>query len=165
MAESRILGIPSPRVEGEEKVGGKAIYAGDVVFPGMLWVKALRSPVAHARIKRLETSRAAASPGVHVVMTGIDFGGARIGKKIVDMPVLAEEVVRFIGEKVAAVAAESEEAAERAIELIEVEYEELPVVTEAPQAMKPEAPLLHPKVAEYGGLLHKNETARKLFVP
>ena len=164
MAESRILGIPSPRVEGEEKVGGKAIYAGDVVFPGMLWVKALRSPLAHAKIKRLETSRAAASPSVHVVMTGIDFGGARIGKKIVDMPVLAEEVVRFIGEKVAAVAAESEEAAERAIELIQVEYEELPVVTEAPQAMKPEAPLLHPKVAEYSGLLHKIETPSNVFV-
>ena len=90
MAKARMLGIPSPRVEGEEKVGGRAIYAADVVLPGMLWVKALRSPLAHARIKRLETSNAAALPGVHAVVTASDFSGARIGKKIIDMPVLAE---------------------------------------------------------------------------
>jgi CO/xanthine dehydrogenase Mo-binding subunit len=164
MAESRILGVPSPRVEGEEKVGGKAVYAVDIVFPGMLWVKVLRSPLPHAKIKRIDVSKALAAPGVHVVMTGEDFDGARIGKKIVDMPVLAEGVVRYIGEKVAAVAAESEEAAERAIELIDAEYEELPVVTEALEAMQSSAPLLHPKVAEYPGLLHKIETPSNVFV-
>ena len=147
MAENRILGIPSPRVEGEEKVCGKAAYAVDLVLPGMLWVKVLRSPLAHAKIKRVDVSKAVAAPGVHVVMTGEDFGGARIGKKIVDMPVLAEGVVRFMGEKVAAVAAETEEAAERAIELIDVEYEDLPVVTEALEAIQSQAPLLHPNVA------------------
>ena len=105
MAEKRVLGVPSPRVEGEEKVGGKAVYAVDVVLPNMLWVKALRSPIAHGRIKRLDIYKALAAPGVAAVITGAEFGGALIGKKIIDMPVLADGAVRYIGEKVAAVAA------------------------------------------------------------
>ena len=123
------VGIPSPRVESEQKVAGKAVYAGDIVLPGMLWVKVLRSPVAHARIKNIDTSRALAVPGVKTIVTGYDFGGARIGKKIIDMPILADGVVRYVGEKVVAVAAESESDAEAALELIDVEYEELPMVT------------------------------------
>ena len=77
MIELRSIGIPSPRVESEQKVGGKAVYAGDVVLPGMLWVKVLRSPVAHARIKKIDTSRARALPAVKTILTGDDFGGAR----------------------------------------------------------------------------------------
>ena len=115
MAESRILGVPSPRVEGEEKVGGKAVYAMDMVLPGMLWVKVLRSSLPHARITKIDAHKARGVPGVHLVLTGEDFTGARIGKKIVDMPILADGVVRYIGEKIVAVAADSEEAAERAI--------------------------------------------------
>jgi CO/xanthine dehydrogenase Mo-binding subunit len=164
MAESRILGVPSPRVEGEEKVGGKAVYAMDMVLPGMLWVKVLRSSLPHARITKIDAHKARAVPGVHLVLTGEDFTGARIGKKIVDMPILADGVVRYIGEKIVAVAADSEEAAERAVEVIDVEYEELPVVTDAVVAAQPQAPLLHPNVAEYAGLLHKIETPTNVFV-
>ena len=135
MTDLRSVGIPSPRVESEQKVGGTALYAGDVVLPGMLWVKVLRSPVAHARIKKIDTSRALAAPGVKTIFTGDDFRGARIGKKIIDMPILAEGVVRYIGEKVAAVAAESETQAEAALELIDIDYDELPAVLDPLQAI------------------------------
>ena len=164
MAEKRILGVPSPRVEGEEKVGGSAVYAVDVVLPETLWVKVLRSPMAHAGIKRIDVSKALAVPGVRVVMTGQDFAGAKIGKKVVDMPILADGVVRYIGEKVAAVAADTEERAERAVDLIDVEYEELAIVTDALEATQPSAPLLHPDVAGYKGLLHKIEAPTNIFV-
>ena len=164
MAEKRVLGVPSPRVEGEGKVGGSAVYAVDVVLPEMLWVKVLRSPMPHAKIRRIDLSKALAVSGVHVAMTGQDFAGAKIGKKIVDMTILADGVVRYIGEKVVAVAADNEEAAERAVDLIDVEYEELPVVTDALEAARPSAPLLHPGVAEYKGLLHKIETPTNVFV-
>jgi CO/xanthine dehydrogenase Mo-binding subunit len=164
MAEKKVLGVPSPRVEGEEKVGGKAVYAVDVVLPNMLWVKVLRSPIAHGKIKRIDISKAIAAPGVVTVITGAEFGGALIGKKIIDMPVLADGVVRYIGEKVAAVAAETEEAAERAVDLIEAGYEELPVVADITQALRPNAPLIHPDMARYKGLLHEITTPSNVFV-
>jgi len=160
----RTIGIPSPRVEGEQKVNGSAIYADDVALPGMLWAKVLRSPIAHARIKKIAISEAARLPGVKAVITGADLRGAKIGKKIVDMPIIAERVVRYIGEKVAAVAAETEAIAEAALDLIDVEYEDLPVVTDPLKATQPDAPLLHPEVAEYKGLLHKIETPSNVFV-
>jgi len=164
MSESRIVGIASPRVEGEEKVGGNAIYAVDVVLPDMLWAKVLRSPLAHGRIKRIDVSKALTVAGVKNVITGIDLAGTKIGKKIVDMPLLADGVVRYIGEKVAAVAAETEQAAEAAVELIDVEYEELPAVTDPLEALKPSASLLHPQVTGYKGLLHKMEEPSNVFV-
>src|SRR5215475_1538992 len=108
MAEIRSVGIPSPRVEGEQKVAGTAVYAVDVALPQMLWAKVLRSPIAHGGIKRIDSRKALALPGVKAVLTGADLAGSKIGKKIVDKPLLAESVVRFAGEKVAAVAAESE---------------------------------------------------------
>jgi carbon-monoxide dehydrogenase large subunit len=164
MNEMRSVGIPSPRVESEQKVGGGAVYAVDVTLPDMLWAKVLRSPIAHGRIKRIDASRALALPGVKAVLTGADLNGARIGKKIVDMPLLAEGVVRYAGEKVAAAAAESEAVAEAALDLIDVEYEELPVVTDPLAAMSADAPLLHPEVAEYKGLLHKIDAPSNVFV-
>jgi CO/xanthine dehydrogenase Mo-binding subunit len=164
MSEIRSVGIPSPRVEGEQKVGGAAAYAVDVVLPDMLWAKVLRSPIAHGRIKKVDTAKALALPGVKAIVTGADLAGAKIGKKIVDMPILADGVVRYIGEKVAAVAAESEAVAEAAIDLIEVEYEDLPVVTDPVQAAEPSAPLLHPNVAQYKGLLQKIESPTNVFV-
>ena len=164
MAEIRKVGIPSPRVEGEEKVGGKALYAVDVVLPNILWVKVLRSPIAHGKIKRIDITEAQRLPGVKTVLIGQDIAGVRIGKKIVDIPLLADGVVRYIGEKVAAVAAETEEAAERAVDLIDVEYEELPVVADPLEAVQASAPLLHPDVANYKGLLHKIEVPSNVFV-
>jgi len=164
MAEIRSIGIPSPRVEGEQKVGGGAVYAVDVSVPDMLWAKVLRSPVAHGRIKRIDVAKALALPGVRAVLTGADLPGAKIGKKIIDMPILADGGVRYRGEKVAAVAADSEAIAEAALDLIEVQYEELPIVTDPLEAMAADAPLLHPNVAEYKGLLHKIETPSNVFV-
>ncbi|MGZ9188209.1 MAG: molybdopterin cofactor-binding domain-containing protein, partial [Candidatus Binatia bacterium] len=164
MAEIRSVGIPSPRVEGEHKVGGGAKYAVDISLPGMLWAKVLRSPLAHARIKKIDVAKASALPGVVAVLTGADLAGAKIGKKIIDMPVLAEAVVRFMGEKIAAVAAQSEAVAEAALELIEVEYEELPVLIDPLAAAKTDAPLIHPNVADYKGLLHKIDTPSNVFV-
>ena len=123
-APGKIIGHPTQRLEGPDKVSGRAVYAADVVLPGMLWAKVLRSPIAYGRIKKIDTNRAAALPGVAAVATGEDVKGRLIGRKIYDMPILAEGVVRFAGEKVAAVAAESEEIAEAALELIDVEYEE-----------------------------------------
>jgi CO/xanthine dehydrogenase Mo-binding subunit len=160
----RSVGIASPRVEGEQKVGGGAIYAVDVTLPGMLWAKVLRSPIAHGKIKNIDISKALALPGVKAVVTGADLAGAKIGKKIIDMPVLADGVVRYVGEKVAAVAAASEAIAEAALDLIEVEYEDMPIVTDPLEAMASSAPLLHPNLAEYKGLLHKIETPTNVFV-
>jgi CO/xanthine dehydrogenase Mo-binding subunit len=164
MAEIRTVGIPSPRVEGEEKVGGRALYAVDVVLPNTLWVKVLRSPIAHGKIKNIDLAAARKVPGVKIILTGQDVTGIKIGKKVVDMPLLADGVVRYIGEKVAAVAAETEEAAERAVDLIDVEYEELPAVADPLEAIKPSAPLLHPNVAQYKGLLHNIEVPSNVFV-
>src|SRR4029450_2358014 len=164
MAEIRSVGIPSPRVEGEEKVGGKALYAVDVVLPNVLWVKVMRSPIAHGKLKRIDITEAQRLPGVKTVLTGQEIAGVRIGKKIVDIPLLADGIVRYIGEEVAGVAAETEEAAERAVDLIDVEYEALPVVADPLEAVQASAPLLHPDVANYKGLLHKIEVPCNVFV-
>src|SRR3990167_2540036 len=123
MATKKIIGNPTPRVEGEAKVTGKAKYAVDVTLPGMLWGKCLRSPIPSGRVKRIDASRALLLPGVKTVVTGEDVAGLRIGRRVCDMPILADGVVRFIGEKVAAGAAETEEIAEQALDLIEVEDE------------------------------------------
>ena len=163
-ANKRVIGIPTTRSEGREKVSGAAIYATDVVLPNMLWAKALRSPIAHGRIKKLDVGKAAALPGVRAVVTGADAKDLLIGRKIVDMPVLTDSVVRFIGEKVAVVAAECEEIAEAALELIDVEYEEFEPLLDPLEAIKPAAALLHPDVASYRGLLHEIKTASNVFV-
>ena len=97
----------------------------DVTLPGMLWGKLLRSPIAYGRIKKIDLADALSVPGVKAIITGKDVAGLSIGRRIYDMPILAQDVVRYVGEKVAAVAAESEDAAEQAIDRIQVEYEEM----------------------------------------
>ena len=164
MNQMRSVGIPSPRVEGEQKVGGAAQYAVDVRLPDMLWAKVLRSPIAHARIKSINVAKARALSGVAAVLTGTDLAGAKIGKKIIDMPLLADGVVRFMGEKIAAVAATNEAIAEAALDLIEVEYEELPVLIDPVAAAQPGAPLIHPEVAAYKGLLHNIDAPSNVVV-
>jgi CO/xanthine dehydrogenase Mo-binding subunit len=146
-----VIGAAVPRLEGPGKVTGRATYAGDIALPGMLWGKILRSPHPHARIKSIDVSRARNAPGVRAVITGRDVQGRYMGKILRDMPVLCWDVVRFVGDRVAAVAADSAEAAEAALELIEVEYELLPAVFDPLEAMQPGAPLLHPDVAAYDG--------------
>jgi len=163
-ARNKIIGTPIQRLEGPEKVSGRAIYATDVRLPGMLWCKVLRSPISYGQIKNIDARRALELPGVHAVATGEDVKGLLIGRKIYDMPILADGVVRFIGEKVAAVAAESEAIAEAALSLIDVEYEELPALLDPLEAVKPSAPLLHPKVQGYRGLLHPIEAPTNVFI-
>src|SRR5881227_1120134 len=92
------------RVDGHEKLTGEATYGADITRPGMLWGKVLRSPVPHARIVSIDASRARALPGVYAVLTGVDLPDYRVGRSMRDMPVLARDQVRFVGEKVAAVA-------------------------------------------------------------
>lgn len=146
------VGRPAPRVEGVEKVSGAALYSADRLIPGTVWGKALRSPHAHARIVRVDTSRAAAQPGVLAVITAADIPDVLTGRRLRDMPMLARDRVRFIGEKVAVVAAEDRNVAEEAAQLIEVEYEPLPAVFDPLASMKEHAPQLHPGLNEYKGL-------------
>jgi CO/xanthine dehydrogenase Mo-binding subunit len=119
------IGQPATRIEGWEKVTGATQYTADVTLPGTLWGRALRSPYPHARIIRVDTSRVHQVRGVHAVLTGADVRGIRYGRRLFDVPVLAEDRVRFAGERVAAVAAEDRDAAEEALVRIDVEYEEL----------------------------------------
>jgi carbon-monoxide dehydrogenase large subunit len=161
---TKIIGTPTQRLEGPEKVSGRAIYATDKCLPGMLWCKVLRSPISYGRIKKIDASRALALPGVRALVTGEDVTGLLIGRKIYDMPILADGVVRFIGEKVAALAAESEAIAEEAVELIDVEYEEKTPLLDPLEAVKPSSVLLHPNVAQYRGLLHPMAQPSNVFV-
>jgi CO/xanthine dehydrogenase Mo-binding subunit len=146
------IGQPTPRVEGPAKVTGATQYTADVALPGTLWGRALRSPLPHARIVHIDTSRAQQVPGVHVVLTGADVRGIRYGRRLFDVPVLAEDRVRFAGERVAAVAAQDRDAADEALALIDVEYEELPTVFDPLAALEEDAPILHPEVNSYIGL-------------
>lgn len=164
MFSRKVIGTPITRSEGPDKVSGLAVYATDVVLPDMLWCKVLRSPISYGRIKKIDVSRARALPGVCAIVSGEDVTGLLIGRKIYDMPILADGVVRFIGEKVAAVAAESEALAEEAVSLIDVEYEEMPALLDPREAVQPSAVLLHPNVTTYRGLLHAIETPSNVFV-
>jgi carbon-monoxide dehydrogenase large subunit len=146
-----IIGTNVGRVEGAEKVSGQAIYGADVHFADALWGKILRSPYPHARIKSIDTSKAWKVPGVKAIVTGKDEPEHYQGKSIRDIPVLCWDKVRYIGDKVAAVAAESRDAAEEAVNLIDVEYEELPAVFDVLDAMKPGAPVLHDNAPAYDG--------------
>jgi len=143
------LAEPEARIEGSLKVTGAAHYAGDHNLPGMVRARFLTSPVPHAMIRSIDTSAARAVPGVHAVLTGRDIGPRRFGKMLHDQPVLAYDRVRFIGERVAAVAAETVEAADEAVQLIQVEYEELPTVFSEERALEDGAPILHPDASSY----------------
>ena len=147
----RIIGASVGRVEGAEKVNGAALYAADVMMPDALWGKILRSPYPHARIARIDVSKAWSVDGVKAIVTGKDEPNHYQGKSIRDVPVLCWDKVRFIGDRVAAVAAESRDAAEDALNLIDVEYEELPAVFDPLEAMKPGAPIVHDDASSYDG--------------
>ena len=149
MEELSFVGKRVPRKDGTEKATGKALYTVDMVLPGMLWGKILRSPYPHAKILRIDTSRAERLPGVKAVLTGKDTLGIKHGfvetpRYAPDQYPLAMDRVRYIGEEVAAVAAIDEYVAEEALNLIQVDYEELPAVFDPEEAMKPEAPEIHP---------------------
>ena len=160
---TRAIGQSVVRGEGPDKVTGQSIYAADVSLPGMLWGKALRSPFPHARIASIDTTQAKTVPGVHAVITAADLPDSLVGRRLRDMPVLARDVVRFVGEKVAAVAAETEEAAEEALLLIDVQYEELPAVFDAHEAMTAAAPSLHAEMSTYEGLPQPESDVNNVF--
>lgn len=148
---STIIGAPVAKIEGPDKVAGRTRFAADVILPGMLWGKILRSPHPHARIRRIDASAAWSVPGVKAVVTGQDAPGHLMGKVLRDMPVLCWDRVRYIGDRVAAVAAETPEAADAALLRIDVDYDVLPAVFDPMDAMRPDAPLLHDDVAAYAG--------------
>lgn len=169
MAGLNSIGQSVGHVEGPAKVTGRALYAADISLPGMLWGKCLRSPFPHARIRSIAVAQAKDLPGVRAVLTGADIPGVRIGRFFLDIPVLAQDRVRFIGEKVVAVAAESPDIAEEALTLIDVEYEELPTVFDPLEAIQESAPRLHDDPASYAhppvpdAFLHGGEA--RLFPP
>ena len=145
-----IVGKPIERVDAKPKVTGEAIYGYDLSLPKMLYGKIKHSSIPHGLIKRIDTSKAERLPGVRAIITGRDIPDHRYGLVLFDRYILAKDRVRFIGEAVAAVAADSPEIAEKAINLIEVEYEELPAVFDPEEAIQANAPILHPDLKKYG---------------
>ena len=151
MSSFKVIGHPAGRTEGRDKTSGSALYAFDVCPPGTLWAKALRSPYPAARIKAIDVSHAEALPGIHAVLAGADVAGRLQGRQVRDVPLLAQDVVRFAGEKVAVVAADDEETAQRAAGMIAVEYEEMTPLLDARQAARANARLIHPGMGAYEG--------------
>jgi CO/xanthine dehydrogenase Mo-binding subunit len=137
------------RIDGEAKVSGEARYSADFAMEGMLWAAFATSPFAHARIVSIDTSAAREIPGVHAVLTGKDIGERFFGRRVCDWPVLAYDRVRFVGEYVAAVAAETPEIAQQAAAAIEVEYEELPTLFDTEEALRDDALILHEHPEKY----------------
>ncbi|MEW6579351.1 MAG: molybdopterin cofactor-binding domain-containing protein [Chloroflexota bacterium] len=153
VAPLNAVGRPVPPQEIVDKVTGRARFTDDYTFPGMLIGRTLRAAYPHARIKRIDTSKAKALPGVHAVLTHADVSGQnRHGLIYADWPVLCDDKVRYMGDAVAIVAAEDADTAARALDLIEVVYEPLTVVGDPEFAHSPEAPLVHEEW-ETGNLL------------
>jgi len=144
----KYVGQSEARVDGVRKVTGFSRYTDDLKLAGMLFAKIKKSPYPHAKILKIDTSKAEKLPGVKVIITGKDVP-VRVGLYLEDKTFLAIDKVRFIGEPVAAVAAESEEIAEEAVSLIEVDYEELPAVFDPLEGIKPDAPLIHEDLGSY----------------
>jgi 4-hydroxybenzoyl-CoA reductase alpha subunit len=145
MSAYRVVGHPLPQIDARERALGAAQFVSDLKLPRMLFGRVLRSPHPHARILRIDTSKAKALVGVKAVVTAEDTPQIPFGPRTEDWTILAGDKVRFVGDEVAAVAAVDEETAEEALELIQVEYEELPAVFDPLEAMRPEAPLIHDK--------------------
>jgi CO/xanthine dehydrogenase Mo-binding subunit/aerobic-type carbon monoxide dehydrogenase small subunit (CoxS/CutS family) len=142
--EGEFIGKNIRRIDTPGKVSGRLKYAGDMIMPGMLHVQVLRSPHAHARIVSIDTSAAEAMDGVEGVITCADVPGEDgFGVFVNDQPVMARDKVRYVGEAVAAVAAENALIARRALSAIKIEYQPLPEVFDPDEAMRPGAPVLH----------------------
>ena len=164
----KVIGTRPIRHDGADKVTGKALYGADVQLPNLAFGKVLRSPHAHARIKSIDTSKAEANPAVLAVATAWDLApvpdqladvgeGSVLSLKYLSNNVLAGEKVLYKGHPIAAVAAKNPHVAEEALALIEVDYEVLPAVTNAEDAMKPDAPILqeHMTTASFDGRFPK----------
>src|SRR5262249_5521396 len=148
---------PLPRPDAVEKVNGKGLYADDLYVEGMLHARALRSRYPHARLLRVDVSRAKELPGVVAVLTSDDIPGRKdCGVHEIDWPVLCYDKTRYVGDAIALVVAESEQIAAQALKLIEVDYEELPVVTGPKEAALPDAPILHEHIPHHSPGAHGN---------
>jgi CO/xanthine dehydrogenase Mo-binding subunit len=149
MEKSHVIGTSVPRTDALEKVTGAAKYVDDFKFgPALLHARLVRSPHPHAKILSIDTSEAEKLPGVRAVVTGKEFPNF-IGLYLLDRTIYAIDKVRYFGEPVAGVAAETEEIAEKACSMVKVEYEPLPGIFDPEDAMKPDAPILHEKLGEY----------------
>ena len=156
--EFNVVGTRPIRQDGADKVTGRALYGADIRLPGLLHGKILRSPHAHARIKSIDASRALALRGVHAVVTADEMAqpsgiiadqaeGSLSNARFMSNNIMAKDKALYKGHAVAAVAADNPHVAEQALSLIDVEYEVLPVVLDAKEAMKEEAPLVHDRLA------------------
>ena len=153
----KAISQPLPRPDAVKKVTGKGIYADDLYIEGMLYAQALRSKYPHARLLNVDVSKAKALPGVAAVLTAADVPGRKdCGVHEVDWPVLCYDKVRYVGDAIALVVAESEALAAEALKLIKVEYEPLPVVTGPKEASAPDAPILHDHIPHHVPTEHGN---------
>jgi CO/xanthine dehydrogenase Mo-binding subunit len=142
-AELKVIGSSPARMGGVERVVGKGVYGIDLMLKDQLHGAILRSQYAHAKIVSIDTSEAKKIPGVHAVVTAADAPNVRYGRSYMDRHILARDKVRFMGDPVAAVAAESLAIAKQALKKIKVVYEPLPVAIDPEEATKPNAPTLH----------------------
>lgn len=148
MSDTVAIGERIERVEGRDKVTGRAQYVADLKLPGMLHAKLLRSPHAHARIRSIDVSKARALPGVRCVLTADDLDQQESEPSTRARAILAAGRVRFQGQPVAAVAADDVHTAEEAVDLIEVEYDVLPAAIDPLEAIKDGAPLVREHMVE-----------------
>ena len=148
-AKLRGVGDSLPRLDAGDKVGGRARYTDDLFRPGMLHAALMGSPYPFARIISCDTSEALALPGVKAVLTGADIPANRWGGFINDETALTIDIVRYVGEPIAAIAATDLATAREALDLIEFEFEELDPVLTIDAAMADGAPLIHENFADY----------------
>ncbi len=149
MKNFKVVGKPLPRLDGPDSVTGRAIYTVDVALPEMLHIKLFRSDLPHAKIRRLDVSRARALNGVAAVLTADDVPAKRFGFGVQDEQLLAADKVRYVGDVIAAVAAVDETTAEQALDLIECDYAELPAALTLAEALSENAPLVHEQLSSY----------------
>jgi xanthine dehydrogenase D subunit len=151
------VGKRVPRIDAYEKASGSTKYASDITLPGMLWAGVLRAKHPHALIKRIDSTKARSLAGVEAVLTHEDVPGKnRYGTFVRDRPVLCDDRVRYVGDSVALVVADSKEKVEEALARIEVEYEPLPIVTDPLRALEPDSPKVHEK----GNVCRKTRISR-----
>ena len=145
------IGSEARRQDAAAKLTGEAVYGVDLSAPGMLHAAVVRSTVSHAWLRGISAGRALVAPGVRAVLTAVDAPAVRHGVAIQDQTMLAADRVRYRGEALAVVVADSAAAARAARALVDVEYDELPALFDPERAMAPESPLLHPGWREYTG--------------
>jgi CO/xanthine dehydrogenase Mo-binding subunit len=146
---TKAVGKSVIRIDALDKVTGRVKFNNDVIIPGILYAKMVISQYAHAEINYIDISQAASAPGVQAVITGEYVNGVLTGTFVEDRPPIAVGKVRYFGEPIALVVANSEREAAHAAQMVQVEYEPLPLVHSPSDAVKTDAPLVHEKLAEY----------------